>query len=75
MTATQKMKDKIFVLLELRNPKQISESPNKRNVRYTVKNWTSLCLLWKLPLSGQQIKIERKGFHKVDHLLPNCETL
>ena len=46
-TATQKTKDKIFDLLELRNPKQIAESPNKRNVRYTVQNWTNLCRLWK----------------------------
>ena len=32
-TATQKTKEKIFDLVELRNPNQISESPNKMNER------------------------------------------
>ena len=36
-TATQKTKDKIFHLLELPNPNQTFDSPNKRNVRYAVQ--------------------------------------
>ena len=36
-TATQKTKDKIFDLLELPNPNQTSDTPNKRNVRYAVQ--------------------------------------
>ena len=36
-TATQKTKEKIFDLLELTEPKEITESPNKPNVRDTVQ--------------------------------------
>ena len=36
-TATPKTKAKIFELLELREPKEIVESPNKPNVRYAIQ--------------------------------------
>ena len=60
-TATQKTKDKIFDLLELRNPNQIAGSLNKRNVRYTVQKLDKSlpivenfrCLVNKLKLKGK----------------------
>ena len=36
-TATPQTKAKIFELLELREPKEIVESPNKPNVRYAIQ--------------------------------------
>ena len=36
-TATQKTKERIFELLEFGSPKEISESPNKVNVRHSVQ--------------------------------------
>ena len=36
-TASQKSKERIFELLEFMSPKEISESPNKVNVRYCVQ--------------------------------------
>ena len=45
-TATNRTKLRIFELLEFESPKEISESPNKQNVRYSVQKLdTSLPLL------------------------------
>ena len=60
-TATQQTKDKIFDLLELRKPKEITESPNKVNVRYTVQKLDNSvpivenfrCLINELKLKGK----------------------
>ena len=40
-TATKKSKERIFELLEFESPKEISESPNKQNVRYSVRKLDS----------------------------------
>ena len=40
-TASQKSKEQIFQLLEFVSPKEISESPNKVNVRYCVQKLAS----------------------------------
>jgi len=40
-TATKKTKERIFELLEFESPKEISESPNKQNVRYSVQKLDS----------------------------------
>ena len=61
-TATQKTKDKIFDLLELRNPKQIAESPNKRNVRYTVQKLDkSLPIVENFRCLVNELKLKGKG--------------
>ena len=61
-TATQKTKDKMFELLELRNPKQIAESPNKRNVRYTVQKLDkSLPIVENFRCLVNEIKSKGKG--------------
>ena len=60
--ATQKMKDKIFDLLELRNPNQIAESPNKRNVRYTVQKLDkSLPIVENFRCLVNELKLKGKG--------------
>ena len=61
-TATQKTKDKMFELLELRNPKQIAESPNKRNVRYTVQKLDkSLPIVENFRCLVNELKSKGKG--------------
>ena len=61
-TATQKTKDKIFDLLELRNPNQIVESPNKRNVRYTVQKLDkSLPIVENFRCLVNELKSKGKG--------------
>ena len=62
-TASQKSKERIFELLEFVSPKEISESPNKVNVRYCVQklanslpvieNFRCACLIHELTHKGK----------------------
>ena len=62
-TASQKSKERIFELLEFVSPKEISESPNKVNVRYCVQKLanslpiieTFRCLIHELIHKGKSV--------------------
>ena len=65
-TATKKTKERIFELLEFESQKEISESPNKQNVRYSVQKLDpSIPLLQNFRCLIKELKEKAKTVHEL----------